>query len=233
MVMKSFMKEDISSAVHPILKKQTYTVAPYLFLHCVDDGYLMPLAIQFWPSKKKSENPVWTPNDLPNQWLLAKMYFNNANDQLQQIREHLLLTHLVIEPFGIALRRRLSKNHPIYRLLFPHLHTTSAINHEVKFLINGVIDKLFSIGKAEPYTVYGISVFEKLTKNSNQNFLGAKGAIKLLQQEFKKFDLAEFNFPEQLKKRGVNDPKIVSRSIGPIVSVYHTLLRINHKLSCH
>ena len=42
----------------------------------------MPLAIQLWPNKKKSENPVWTPNDLPNQWLLAKMYFNNANDQV-------------------------------------------------------------------------------------------------------------------------------------------------------
>ena len=80
--MKSCTKEDIPSAIHPILKKQTYTCAPYLLLHCVEEGYLMPLAIQFWPNKKKSENPVWTPNDLPNQWLLAKMYFNNANDQV-------------------------------------------------------------------------------------------------------------------------------------------------------
>ena len=142
------------------------------------------------------------------------MYFNNANDQLQKIREHLLLTHMVIEPFGIALTRRLSKNHPIYRFLFPHLHTTSAINYEVKFLINGVIDKLFSIGKAQPNTVYDIrwvvgnlpNIFfllgiryivylylKYLSKNSNQNVLGAKGAIKLLQQEFNKFNLTEFN----------------------------------------
>ena len=126
---------------------------------------------------------------------LSHKYF-----QLQQIREHLLLTHLVIEPFGIALRRRLSKNHPIYRLLFPHLHTTSAINHEVKFLINGVIDKLFSIGKLWLQIYHGFQIC-----------LGAKGAVKLLQQEFKKFDLSEFNFPEQLKKRGVDNPNIVSQ----------------------
>jgi arachidonate 5-lipoxygenase len=83
----------------------------------------MPLAIQLH-ANQKTENPVWTPKDAPNDWLLAKMFFNNANgqvclvdklifllkfdSQIQQVTEHLLKCHLVSEPFVIAMLRCLS-----------------------------------------------------------------------------------------------------------------------------
>ena len=37
------LKDGIVCGLHPILKTQNYSCAPYLLLHCVDDGYLMPL----------------------------------------------------------------------------------------------------------------------------------------------------------------------------------------------
>ena len=45
----------------------------------------MPLAIQLFVKQEADEvnqHPVWTPNDLPNNWLLAKMFFNNASGQV-------------------------------------------------------------------------------------------------------------------------------------------------------
>ena len=45
----------------------------------------MPLAIQLFNSKPREENPIWTPNDKPEEWLLAKMFFNNSNGQVMYI----------------------------------------------------------------------------------------------------------------------------------------------------
>ena len=42
--MKS-QKDNIPCGVHPILKTQNFTCAPYLLLHCGDDGHLLPLGI--------------------------------------------------------------------------------------------------------------------------------------------------------------------------------------------
>jgi len=41
----------------------------------------MPLGIQLFANQTEG-NPVWTPKDEPNDWLLAKMFFNNANGQV-------------------------------------------------------------------------------------------------------------------------------------------------------
>ena len=36
------------------------------------------------------------------------------NFQIQQLNEHLLFTHMVTEPFAVALRRRITRTHPLY-----------------------------------------------------------------------------------------------------------------------
>lgn len=41
----------------------------------------MPLAIQLFANQLE-DNPVWTPNDSPNDWLLAKIFLNSANGQV-------------------------------------------------------------------------------------------------------------------------------------------------------
>jgi len=110
----------------------------------------MPVAIQLFANQTEN-NPIWTPNDAKYDWLLAKICFNNANGQVQQLKDHLLDTHLSTEPFAIALRRCLPRTHPIYKLLFPHLQKALAINANAReqLLESGqMIHSLFSIGKA-------------------------------------------------------------------------------------
>jgi len=109
----------------------------------------MPVAIQYYANKWE-DNPVWTPRDTPHEWLLARIIFNNANMQRQQIIDHLFDTHLIAEVYMIALNRNLAPNHPIYRLMHPHLKYVTAINtHAGAKLIpkDGLIDFTFSIGK--------------------------------------------------------------------------------------
>ena len=108
----------------------------------------MPVAIQYYANKERN-NPVWTQRD-GKEWLLAKIIFNNANMQRQQAIDHLLDTHLISEVYMISLNRNLAPNHPIYRLMHPHLKLVTAINTAArsKLLNNGgVIDMTFSIGK--------------------------------------------------------------------------------------
>ena len=74
--------------------------SPLLVLHCNEDGILMPIAIQLFcnrpkngrkeqnyyiPEKAKLQKikiPVFTPKDDPNEWLLAKMFVNNASSHV-------------------------------------------------------------------------------------------------------------------------------------------------------
>ena len=54
-------------------------------MRCNEDGHLTPLAIQLFVKEDDDEfnqHPVWTPNDSPNDWLLAKLFFNNASGQV-------------------------------------------------------------------------------------------------------------------------------------------------------
>ena len=69
---------------NPFAQTQNYTCSPLLLLHCNAEGYLMPVAIQLF-ANQTANNPVWTPNDAPNDWLLAKMFFNNANGQVTRL----------------------------------------------------------------------------------------------------------------------------------------------------
>merc|ERR1740137_101055 len=110
--------EGISCGIQ--FEAQKYSCSPLLLLHLNEEGYMMPLAIQLFANKPEIVNPVWTPKDEPNEWLLAKMFFNNGADNVQLINCHLLRTHFFSEPFAVALRRCFARNHPIYRLMLPH-----------------------------------------------------------------------------------------------------------------
>ena len=108
----------------------------------------MPIAIQYYANRAEG-NPVWTPKDSRPDWLLAKIVFNNANMQRQQLVDHLLYTHLISEVYTIAMKRNVSPNHPIYRLMHPHLLLVTAVNTDARdrLLSDGFINYLFSIGK--------------------------------------------------------------------------------------
>ena len=65
------------------------------------------------------------------------------------MKDHLLLTHLVMEPFVISMYRNLPSVHPIHKLLLPHVRYTIAINTIGRLKLvgqNGLADQVLSIG---------------------------------------------------------------------------------------
>lgn len=110
-------------------------------------GTLKPVAIQVGP-QPDATNPVIYPfnNTGDNSaWQLAKVHFQAANGNYHELISHLGLTHLLIEPFAISTHRMLDDDHPIFKLLLPHIQGTLFINNAaVASLINpgGTVDQL-------------------------------------------------------------------------------------------
>lgn len=75
-------------------------------------GDFLPLAIR----TNVGSNLIYTPNDSPTDWLLAKMMFN-VNDFFMAQIDHLARTHSVAEILYQAAIRSLSDKHPVLAIL--------------------------------------------------------------------------------------------------------------------
>lgn len=71
---------------------------------------------------------VYTPKDPSYTWLVAKMFYNNAEAQHHQALTHLGYTHLLMEGVVICTHRNLSPSHPLFKLMAPHFLFLLAIN---------------------------------------------------------------------------------------------------------
>ena len=71
---------------------------------------------------------VFLPSDPPNLWLLAKMFYNNAEAQHHESLTHLGFTHLLMEGVVICTHRHLAVSHPLFRLMAPHFLFLLSIN---------------------------------------------------------------------------------------------------------
>ncbi|CAL4158239.1 unnamed protein product, partial [Meganyctiphanes norvegica] len=71
---------------------------------------------------------VYTPKDPLNTWMLAKMYYNNAEAQFHQALSHFCYTHSLMDGIATSMNRQLSPSHPIYKLLRPHFKDIISIN---------------------------------------------------------------------------------------------------------
>ena len=100
---------------------------PFCLFYNGTDDRLRPIAIQLG-QEPGPKFPIWTPNDGEHAWLLAKIWFRNADYQVHQMVSHLAYTHLLIEPFAVATFRCLPPQHPIHKLLREHLQFVIAIN---------------------------------------------------------------------------------------------------------
>ncbi len=93
---------------------------------------------------------VVTPNNAREDvdaWTRAKLYVQTADVTYHELISHLAYTHLAIEAFAIATPRQLPNNHPLYRLLNPHLQFLLAINTRGNKILLGegaAIDKLMA-----------------------------------------------------------------------------------------
>jgi arachidonate 5-lipoxygenase len=161
-------------------RKGKYCTSPLLIMHLVD-GKMKPLAIQQY-ADKKDENPVWTPKDSPHEWLLAKIYFNNANGLQQTFVDHLLYTHLFIEPFAIALRRQLAMNHPIYKLLYESTRLVIPVN---------------SRGRT--------SLLDDKKPLARFVAIGGAGSLELIRRAYPKMNFDHFHLKKNLAKRQISD----------------------------
>ncbi len=119
---------------------------------------LIPLAIQC-----QTERPVFTPLDGEN-WTIAKSIVQMADSNYHELVSHLGRTHLFIEPFVIATKRRLPANHHLRILLEPHFEGTILINYgahqlliadrrQVDALLAGTIesDRQLTVQAAQDY----------------------------------------------------------------------------------
>ncbi|XP_052225509.1 allene oxide synthase-lipoxygenase protein-like isoform X6 [Dreissena polymorpha] len=167
-------------------RKGFHSCVPMALFYVNNNKQLIPVAIQL-NQDKGTDNPVFFPNDPPNVWMKAKMWFNNADANVHQSLTHLGFTHLLMEGVTVVTHRNLSQSHPVFKLLSPHFLYLIAINSRgLELLVskNGWVDKTMNIGQ--------------------------EGMFALIARGIKKWRMnVEGTLPEDLKQRGVLDTNVL------------------------
>ncbi|QDZ20234.1 lipoxygenase [Chloropicon primus] len=159
-----------------------YVATPIALLFASEDTTLRPIAIQL----SQSGGPVWTPKDSPLEWILVKMHLVSADSNCHQMVSHLFGTHLLMEPWAVALERTLFSAHPVYKLLKPHFMYTIGINTIGRTTLiqpGGIVDRVLAIGGG--------------------------GHIELVAKAYSRFKLEDLNVPLTLERRGVMDKAVL------------------------
>lgn len=172
-------------------KIQYYLTAPICLLYNNRLNQIVPIAIQLTQEPGET-SPIFLPNDNEYDWMLAKMWVKSSDFNVHQLVTHLLKTHLISEVFEVAMYRQLSKAHPVFKLLVPHVRFTVAINTEArKTLISehGVFSKISSIS--------------------------GDGIQELIKRAMETLTYKSLCFPDTIKNRGMEDaPKYYYRDDG-------------------
>ncbi len=159
-------------------------------------GALRPVAIQVEPGA-----PVVTPGEGWD-WQLARYCFQVADANVHETMEHLGSTHMVVEAVAVAARRQLASDHPLRRLIEPHIAGTFAINNSAKTSLvapGGVIDRVFAAR---------IDVAAGLVRAAIDGFVLQDRAPR-----------------RELRSRGVEDPSLVYPYRDDVSAVYEVIER--------
>ena len=153
---------DVSTGTYG--KTNIKLAAPICLFHVQSTGatsHLVPIAIQLGQDPGK-DCPIWTPNDKPLDWLLAKMWFKNADVQIQHITNNTARLHMFLEPFAIAMYRCLPPVHPLYKLLKEHLQFAIGTNT----IARGTLLSKVRLKMASAYQIWllmkGVIVFQNM-----------------------------------------------------------------------
>ena len=94
--------------------------------------------IYFFSFLLLTDSPVRTADD-GDMWLLAKESFQVTDFAYVEMVEHLLRTHLMMEPFCVCLLRQLSGWHPIHQLMKYHCRQVGVMLHPLTqpYMISG------------------------------------------------------------------------------------------------
>jgi hypothetical protein len=140
-----------------------YMVAPLILLYVRASGELVPIAIQLHQTPG-ADNPIWTPYDRAEIWILAKLWVRCADFQVHFAVSHLFKCHWVMEPFVMATMRKLPSAHPVYKLLKRHLRYFLSMNTMLRC---SVMKKCCSVDK---FTSLGVKGFKHLVHLYLQQF---------------------------------------------------------------
>lgn len=169
-------------------RPSTNICAPMALFFLRNDGCLVPIAIQL-NQVPADDNPVFLPSDPPYTWILAKMWFNNADVCVHQAITHLGFTHLLMEGIIVVTHRQLSQSHPVFKLLAPHFLYLIGINARA-------LEKLMGpSGWIEDVMAIGVEGFHELIRRYKSKW---------------RMDV-EGTLPSDLRQRGVDDPEILRR----------------------
>ncbi|XP_008395952.1 arachidonate 12-lipoxygenase, 12R-type-like isoform X2 [Poecilia reticulata] len=155
-----------------------YVAAGLCLFYKNPEGKLLPIAIQLY-QQPSEQNPIFLPNDLDTDWLLAKLFFRSSDLIQHQTLHHLLHTHYLAEVFTMATFRCLPTVHPLYKVLIPHINCTLHINILVRKL-------LLSPGGA-------------LSESS----LGVEGLMELMRRDLSQMTYSSLCLPENINERGL------------------------------
>lgn len=166
---------------YPILKELTsaelqpgrYVGSPTAVFYQGTQG-LEPVLIQ------RDSGRIVQPQDGADDWMRAKLWVQTADVTHHELIAHLADTHLAMEVFAVATPRQLPVNHPVYRLLRPHLQFLLAINtrgNEVLLSERGAIDQLLAPTR--------------------------EASLRLINKAYRDRPFSDYALPKDLHRRGV------------------------------
>jgi arachidonate 15-lipoxygenase len=183
------LHDVVASSTAPGWQKGQPLMGPIaLYVKTDDFPGLQPVAIQL---NQTPDSPVYLASEGQQpgkqyEWLMAKMFLQCADLNLNQVVNHLAFTHLIEEGFAVATFRRLAWQHPLYSLLTKHFAALLVINQL------GVLTLINSTGIVQQILEGGLT-----------------GSVQLIENAYKNWSFDEMDFPENLKKRGVDNGSVL------------------------
>lgn len=155
-----------------------------LFVNTPDFPGLQPVAIQL---NQTPDSPIYLASEAQQagnkfKWLMAKIYLQSADINVNQIVNHLAFTHLIEEAFALATQRRLAWQHPLNILLTKHFAALLVINEL------GVLTLINSTGIVQQILEGGLT-----------------GSLQLIQNAYANWTFDDMDFPQNVAKRGVDN----------------------------
>ncbi|HXJ82285.1 MAG TPA: lipoxygenase family protein [Candidatus Methylomirabilis sp.] len=183
------LQAAVASPTAPGWQKGQHLMAPLgLFVRTDDFPGLRPFAIQLGQTP---DSPVFLASDSSQPgklypWLMAKIFLQAADLNLNQTVNHLCFTHLIEEAFALAMHRRLAWQHPLYCLLQHHFAALLVINQL------GVLTLINSTGIVQQILEGGLS-----------------GSLQLITNAYQDWTFENMDFPQDLSKRGVDNTQML------------------------
>ena len=161
--------------------------APILVLE-LSGNQLKPLFIQTSP---QPDSYIFTPQMDKWTWKLGMRIFEGANSIVQTVTEHLFESHFIPEVFATAAYKSLPYNHPIYKLLYPHIQGVISINTVARLPEE-----------------YGGGLIGKGGFVQRATHLSYENQFEYIHNALETWDLDEINLPVFLEKYGLTDDKL-------------------------